>query len=230
VIVHTRANPSAARDAMFFNQPIRAPTGGRAHVVPVSSSPLAARRPGLLGCEAKPSVRVLTSRRAPRKIFNRPRRTDSSSPHGRLEVARCPGFSEGPCAIRGVPRDAAISAGPWSYGSQRPKFPGHDDDSRAKNRRDDFVLWERHRHAVPDAVARRPRRRRPGDQIVSRVRALRRAQLLRRSRESRGERALFGHERGAFSDAREKKLGLVEVADGDSVPGRDRRSGALPRK
>jgi peptidoglycan-associated lipoprotein len=27
-----------------------------------------------------------------------------------------------------------------SYGSQRPKFPGHDDDSRAKNRRDDFVL------------------------------------------------------------------------------------------
>jgi peptidoglycan-associated lipoprotein len=27
-----------------------------------------------------------------------------------------------------------------SYGSQRPKFSGHDDDSRAKNRRDDFVL------------------------------------------------------------------------------------------
>jgi peptidoglycan-associated lipoprotein len=27
-----------------------------------------------------------------------------------------------------------------SYGSQRPKFPGHDDDSRAKNRRDDFVM------------------------------------------------------------------------------------------
>jgi len=28
------------------------------------------------------------------------------------------------------------------------------------------------------------------------------------------ESALFGHERGAFSDARERKLGLVEVADG----------------
>jgi peptidoglycan-associated lipoprotein len=27
-----------------------------------------------------------------------------------------------------------------SYGSQRPKFAGHDDDARAKNRRDDFVL------------------------------------------------------------------------------------------
>jgi len=27
-----------------------------------------------------------------------------------------------------------------SYGSQRPKFSGHDDDARAKNRRDDFVL------------------------------------------------------------------------------------------
>ena len=27
-----------------------------------------------------------------------------------------------------------------SYGAQRPKFPGHDDDARAKNRRDDFVL------------------------------------------------------------------------------------------
>ncbi|HVZ72763.1 MAG TPA: OmpA family protein [Polyangia bacterium] len=27
-----------------------------------------------------------------------------------------------------------------SYGSQRPKFPGHDDDSRAKNRRDDLVM------------------------------------------------------------------------------------------
>jgi len=27
-----------------------------------------------------------------------------------------------------------------SYGSQRPRFTGHDDDARAKNRRDDFVL------------------------------------------------------------------------------------------
>jgi peptidoglycan-associated lipoprotein len=27
-----------------------------------------------------------------------------------------------------------------SYGSQRPKYPGHDDDARAKNRRDDLVL------------------------------------------------------------------------------------------
>jgi peptidoglycan-associated lipoprotein len=27
-----------------------------------------------------------------------------------------------------------------SYGSQRPKFSGHDDTARAKNRRDDFVL------------------------------------------------------------------------------------------
>ena len=27
-----------------------------------------------------------------------------------------------------------------SYGSQRPKYPGHDDDAHAKNRRDDLVL------------------------------------------------------------------------------------------
>lgn len=27
-----------------------------------------------------------------------------------------------------------------SYGSQRPKYPGHDDDARAKNRRDDLVV------------------------------------------------------------------------------------------
>jgi peptidoglycan-associated lipoprotein len=27
-----------------------------------------------------------------------------------------------------------------SYGSQRPKYPGHDDGDRARNRRDDLVL------------------------------------------------------------------------------------------
>lgn len=27
-----------------------------------------------------------------------------------------------------------------SYGSQRPKYPGHGDDARAKNRRDDLVV------------------------------------------------------------------------------------------
>jgi len=27
-----------------------------------------------------------------------------------------------------------------SYGSERPKYPGHDDDARAKNRRDDLVV------------------------------------------------------------------------------------------
>jgi peptidoglycan-associated lipoprotein len=27
-----------------------------------------------------------------------------------------------------------------SYGSQRPKYPGHDDGDRAKNRRDDLVV------------------------------------------------------------------------------------------
>ena len=26
-----------------------------------------------------------------------------------------------------------------SYGSQRPKYPGHDDDARARNRRDDLI-------------------------------------------------------------------------------------------
>ncbi|HEY7373189.1 MAG TPA: sigma-54 dependent transcriptional regulator [Polyangia bacterium] len=31
------------------------------------------------------------------------------------------------------------------------------------------------------------------------------------------ESELFGHERGAFSDARERKLGLVEIADGGSL-------------
>jgi peptidoglycan-associated lipoprotein len=37
----------------------------------------------------------------------------------------------------GVPATRITTA---SYGSQRPKFPGHDDDARAKNRRDDLVL------------------------------------------------------------------------------------------
>ena len=37
----------------------------------------------------------------------------------------------------GVPSDRIRTV---SYGSQRPRFSGHDDDVRAKNRRDDFVL------------------------------------------------------------------------------------------
>ena len=27
-----------------------------------------------------------------------------------------------------------------SYGLQRPKYPGHDDDARARNRRDDLIV------------------------------------------------------------------------------------------
>jgi peptidoglycan-associated lipoprotein len=37
----------------------------------------------------------------------------------------------------GVP---AHRIGIESYGSQRPKYPGHDDDAHAKNRRDDLVI------------------------------------------------------------------------------------------
>ena len=37
----------------------------------------------------------------------------------------------------GVP-DSRIAT--ISYGSERPKYPGHDDDARAKNRRDDLVV------------------------------------------------------------------------------------------
>ena len=37
----------------------------------------------------------------------------------------------------GVP---ANRIGTVSYGSQRPRYPGHDDDARAKNRRDDLVV------------------------------------------------------------------------------------------
>jgi peptidoglycan-associated lipoprotein len=37
----------------------------------------------------------------------------------------------------GVPSNRIATV---SFGSQRPKYPGHDDDARAKNRRDDFVV------------------------------------------------------------------------------------------
>jgi peptidoglycan-associated lipoprotein len=37
----------------------------------------------------------------------------------------------------GVPADRIATV---SFGSQRPKYPGHDDDARAKNRRDDLVV------------------------------------------------------------------------------------------
>jgi len=37
----------------------------------------------------------------------------------------------------GVPANRIATV---SYGSQRPKYPGHDDDAHAKNRRDDLVV------------------------------------------------------------------------------------------
>ena len=37
----------------------------------------------------------------------------------------------------GVPANRIATV---SYGSQRPRYPGHDDDARAKNRRDDLVV------------------------------------------------------------------------------------------
>jgi peptidoglycan-associated lipoprotein len=37
----------------------------------------------------------------------------------------------------GVPSNRIATV---SFGSQRPKYPGHDDETRARNRRDDFVV------------------------------------------------------------------------------------------
>jgi peptidoglycan-associated lipoprotein len=37
----------------------------------------------------------------------------------------------------GVPANRIATV---SYGSQRPKYPGHDDDARARNRRDDLIV------------------------------------------------------------------------------------------
>lgn len=37
----------------------------------------------------------------------------------------------------GVPANRIATV---SYGSQRPKYPGHDDDAHAKNRRDDLIV------------------------------------------------------------------------------------------
>ena len=37
----------------------------------------------------------------------------------------------------GVPANRIATV---SYGSQRPRYPGHDDEARAKNRRDDLVV------------------------------------------------------------------------------------------
>ena len=37
----------------------------------------------------------------------------------------------------GVPADRIATV---SYGSQKPKYPGHDDGSHAKNRRDDLLV------------------------------------------------------------------------------------------
>jgi peptidoglycan-associated lipoprotein len=37
----------------------------------------------------------------------------------------------------GVPEEHIATA---SYGSQRPKYPGHDEQAHAKNRRDDFLI------------------------------------------------------------------------------------------